>query len=225
MSRNKRSPLQSEIIVYIKEYIEKNHLTRGDKLPSQSELIETLQVSRSSLRESLKTLEAKNVLEVINGKGIYVNDGNPNIISASIEFRKEKESILELLEARQILEREILNLVILKATEEELDGIDRILQVLMAKYKLKEKQNEEDRAFHLEIYKCCHNRVMQQLMLSIDSLLAKLWDYPLGMHDPFTSTIPLHEELFSYIRLRDVKRAQHVNDRILQKVCEDIRRA
>ena len=67
-----RTSLQSEIIRYIQNYIQENNLKPGDRLPSQEKLIEMMGVSRTSLREAMKTLEARNVLEAKNGKGIYV---------------------------------------------------------------------------------------------------------------------------------------------------------
>lgn len=221
----KRTQLQSQIIEFIKQYIDENKLKSGDRLPSQEELINLMGVSRSSLREAIKTLEAKDILEVLNGKGIFIKNGSTNIISAQIEFRKEKESILELLEARRILEREIIHLVILNATEEELDEIGKILKVIMDKYHKGEKQNNSDKKFHLEIYNSCHNRIMNQLILSIYNLLENLWDFPLGMKDPFTKTMPLHEELYNCIRKRNVKKAQHINDKLIAMLCEDIKNA
>ena len=74
--REKRSPLQSEIIRFIQNYISENGLTQGDKLPSQEQLIAMMGVSRTSLREAVKTLEAKGILTVLNGKGIYIADNH-----------------------------------------------------------------------------------------------------------------------------------------------------
>lgn len=68
----KRVSLQSEIIEYIKNYIVENKLEAGDKLPSQMEMMEILGVSRASIREAFKTLEANNIVEIRNGKGVYV---------------------------------------------------------------------------------------------------------------------------------------------------------
>lgn len=223
MSYLKRLPLQSEIIQYIKQYIDDNNLKSGDRLPSQAELMELIGVSRSSIREAIKTLEAKDILEVKNGKGIFVKDESANTISAQIELGKEKETILELLEARKILEREIIHLVIQNATEEELDEIEKILKVIMDKYNRGEKQNIEDRQFHLAIYNACHNRIMNQLILSIDNLLKKLWEFPLGMEDPFTETMPLHRDLFNSIRKRNVKSAVSINDKIINMMYRDVK--
>ena len=68
----KRVSLQSEIIKYIQSYIEENDLKEGDRLPSQGQFIEMMQVSRTALREAVKTLEAEGIVEVKNGKGIFV---------------------------------------------------------------------------------------------------------------------------------------------------------
>jgi len=221
----KRVPLQSEIIEFIKNYVEENNLKSGDRLPSQNELIEMLGVSRTSLREAVKTLEAKNFLEVLNGKGIFLKNASSDILYTQIEFKKEKESILELLEVRRIIEKEIMSLIVKNATEEELDEIEKILNVVMDKYNKGEKQNKEDKEFHLAIYKFCHNKIMYQLIFSIEDMLSKLWNFPLGLEDPFIDTIPLHKELFDNIRKRDIKKAQAVNDKILNMMCDEVKKA
>ena len=103
-----RTSLQSEIIRYIQNYIQENNLKPGDRLPSQEKLIEMMGVSRTSLREAMKTLEARNVLEAKNGKGIYVGSQEINDLLRLIDFAKDKELLLDTLEVRKILEREIL---------------------------------------------------------------------------------------------------------------------
>ena len=107
-SKIQRTSLQSEIIRYIQNYIQENGLKPGDRLPSQEKLIEMMGVSRTSLREAMKTLEARNVLEAKNGKGIYVGSQEVNDLLRLIDFAKEKELLLDTLEVRKILEREIL---------------------------------------------------------------------------------------------------------------------
>ena len=109
-SKIQRTSLQSEIIRYIQNYIQENGLKPGDRLPSQEKLIEMMGVSRTSLREAMKTLEARNVLEAKNGKGIYVGSQEVNDLLRLIDFAKEKELLLDTLEVRKILEREILRM-------------------------------------------------------------------------------------------------------------------
>ena len=102
-------------------------------------------VSRTSLREAMKTLEARNVLEAKNGKGIYVGSQEVNDLLRLIDFAKEKELLLDTLEVRKILEREILRMVIHSVTQEELEELGAITRVLMAKFRRGEQQTAEDK--------------------------------------------------------------------------------
>lgn len=223
-SRIQRTPLQSEIIKYIQNYIEENNLKAGDKLPSQEEMIRMMGVSRTALREAMKTLEARNVLEACNGKGFYVSEGTGNIFPTLIDFTQEKENLLETLEVRKILEKEILRLVIHRATEEELDDLGETAKLLMDKFHRGERQTEVDKKFHYTIYRLSHNQVMYQLILSVSNVMDKFWKFPLNMEDPFLESLPLHWELYQSIRKKEVKKAQMINEQLLDAVYRDIQR-
>lgn len=221
-SKIQRTSLQSEIIRYIQNYIEDNGLKAGDKLPSQEQLIEMMGVSRTSLREAMKTLEARGVLEARNGKGIYVSEGKDNAFLTLLDFTQEKEQLLDALEVRKLLEREILRMVIHKATAEEIDELGEITKVLMDKYHQRVQQTAEDKKFHYTIYRLSHNKVMYQLILSLSSVMDKFWEFPLNMEDPFLESLPLHEELYIAIREKKVKKAQAINERLLDAIYRDI---
>lgn len=219
-----RTSLQLEIIRYIQNYIEENNLKAGDKLPSQEQLLEMMGVSRTSLREAMKTLEARNVLEVRNGKGVYVGNQKDNAFLTLIDFTLEKEKMLDALEVRKILEREILRMVIHTATDEELKELGGITKILMDKFHKGEKQNEEDKKFHYTIYHLSHNEIMYQLILSISNVMDKFWEFPLNMEDPFLESLPLHEKLYQAICEKNVKKAQAINEQLLDAVYRDIKK-
>ncbi len=219
----KRTPLQSEIIRYIQEYMEENGLKAGDRLPSQEQLIRMMGVSRTALREAVKTLEARGVLTVKNGKGIYVGQGEDSVFLSLLDFAREKEQLLEALEVRKILEREILRMVIYRATPEELADLGEITKTLMDRFRRGEKQTEVDKQFHYTIYRLSHNQVMYQLILSISSIMDKFWEFPLNMEDPFRESLPLHENLYYAICEKKVRTAQAINEKLLDAVYRDIR--
>ncbi len=222
MAGIQRVPLQSEIIQFLYRYIQDNQFRPGDRLPSQEKMVEMMGVSRTALREAIKTLEARDVLETINGKGIYVKNLSSENILTQLEFTREKELLLEVLEARKILEREIVTLVVKNITEEELDALGDVLKVILEKYHQGKRQNMEDKKFHYMVYEYSHNRIMQQLILSIRGAMDKLWEFPLNMESPFTETIPLHEKFYEALRARNLKKAQFYNSEILDKVVQDI---
>lgn len=219
----KRVPLQHEIISCIREYIEKHELKPGDKLPSQAALVEMLGVSRTALREAIKILEAKDVLEAKNGKGIYVKENYLSGLANQIEFSKEKDTLIELLEVRGILEKEIIKRVVQNATDEEMDELGRILNVLMEKYNRNEKQNKEDKAFHYKIYSMSHHQTIQSLVMFLSDSMDEMWEFPLNMKSPFIDTIPLHADLYEALKERNVKKAKEINNQILNMMLKELR--
>ena len=103
-----RKPLQAEIIARIRGYIEQRGLKEGDALPSQMEMVDLFGVSRSSIREALKTLEALDVVRVINGRGVFVRHVDTRMILARAFDIRKKEHFLEILGVRKLLEDEII---------------------------------------------------------------------------------------------------------------------
>ncbi|MSS08507.1 FadR family transcriptional regulator [Clostridium sp. WB02_MRS01] len=219
-----RVSLQLEIIRYIQNYIEENDLKAGDKLPSQEQLLEMMGVSRTSLREAVKTLEARNVLEARNGKGVFVGNQKDSGFLSLIDFTMEKGELLNVLEVRKILEHGILPMVIHRATEEELKELGGIVKILMEKFHQGLRQTEEDKQFHYMIYRLSHNEIMYKLILSISSVMDQFWEFPLNMEEPFFESMPLHETLYQAICERNVKKAQAINEQLLDVVYRDIQK-
>jgi len=220
--REKRVPLQSEIIRFIQNYISDNGLRQGDKLPSQEQLISMMGVSRTSLREAVKTLEAKGVLTVLNGKGIYIASSQSDVLQFTLDMTEQKESLLELVDIRRALEREILRLAVQKVTDAELDTLEEVKDTLLSKYYRGEDQAKEDWLFHRMIYSFANNKTMEHLISTLLEGFEIFWKHPLDMKDPFTETIPLHGDLFNALRQRNVRLAQTINDEILDRVRTDI---
>ena len=218
-------PLQSQIVSFFNNYIQDNNLKEGDRLPSQAELAKMMNVSVVSVREAVKTLEAKNILNVQNGKGVFVKKYSDSPLSAQIEFKKEKESFIDLIHIRKVLEKEVLSKLIKYATEEEIEELGDITAKLMQKYNARLPQTMEDRRFHFLTYEYCHSDVLKKLIMSIYDMLIKFQEYPLHLADPFTKTIPLHEQLFFAIRERKIKKAQAINNEILNHLLKDIQNA
>ena len=223
MNKIQRVPLQHEIIEYIRNYMQEQALKPGDKLPSQSELMEMMGVSRTALREAIKTLEAKGVLEVKNGKGVYVAEDFKEALCNQLSFTKEKEDLIQMLEVRGALEREMLKMIVQKASDEELAELGRIVEVLMDKYRRGVRQNEEDEAFHNMLYRLCHHAMFEQMLDFLHNQMKHMWQFPLNMKDPFTATIPLHEELYKALCERNARKAIEINKTILKMEIQEIK--
>lgn len=87
-----------ELIKYIKEH----NLKKGDRLPTEKELTNLLGVSRTSVREALKILKGNDIIEIVHGSGIYVNDIDGLLLSDYDSDHEYKEVLLRLKELAQV---------------------------------------------------------------------------------------------------------------------------
>src|SRR5512135_1083989 len=90
------------------EYIEAQHLKPGDLLPSETSLAGSFGVSRPVIREALKNLEGKGIIEIVNGKGALVKpiDSDPLRLFFQRAMHLEKDAIIDLMEVRKGIEVE-----------------------------------------------------------------------------------------------------------------------
>lgn len=219
MKAIKNVSIQDQVVQSVRSYIENNKLKSGDKLPSQVEMAKILGVSRPSLRESLKKLEAFDVIEVKVGKGVYVKDPNSDPL---LWKERERKVIIQALQLRKILEREIIKLVIESATKAELKVIGGYIEAALVKHSKGEDQNEEDHLFHNSLYKSCHSPLMLDIVKSVSSIFELFWNYPLDMPKPFMDTIPLHKLTFDMICEKNAEKAIMYNDQAIEIVINEI---
>lgn len=100
--------IHEAIVTELVNYIKNNNLQKNDKLPSERKLVEILQVSRPSVREALKILEANNVIEIKHGSGIYIKSENGLAFTEYDTNTKTRDVLLKLkklAEARLMIEK------------------------------------------------------------------------------------------------------------------------
>ena len=96
--KNLKSPkLYFQVYDALREYIIKNNLKPGDKMPTEAEMTEALGVSRNVLREGIKTLEIIGVLSSKPGVGMIINSFNSNFLSSCIYQKFDCKMLLLLL--------------------------------------------------------------------------------------------------------------------------------
>ncbi|WP_220127073.1 FadR/GntR family transcriptional regulator [Halobacillus locisalis] len=112
----------------LQSYIERNHLKPGDKLPSERELSEQLQVGRSSIREAFRAMELLGLIETRRGEGTFMRAYRPyHMVELLSNFLlNESRTREELVTAKQMLEKEVLTLLVGKLSDDQLKEVDRI---------------------------------------------------------------------------------------------------
>lgn len=203
-----RVMLHESIVNEIKRYISDNNLKPGDRLPNQEAFTKMLGVSRTSLREALRTLQALHLIEVVNGKGIFVKEKDNYKIEATVNVEDEKQSLLYILEVRTGIEVLAVKLAAERATPEDIARMEESVKKIKEKSARGECHPNEDKEFHNAIYVAAKNPILIEMMQNMYEVIDKLWQNPLGVGKAFNEIANLHEELLEHIKAKNPKKAE-----------------
>ena len=155
--------LYDNISAQIEESI--RSMVTGEKLPSERTLSAQYGVSRNVLREALRSLSEKGLLEIKPGKGIYVaNLENEKVVNrlGTMLLKNQnsyRNNFIDIIEARSILETIVFEMAADRATEEDLKSIIAIWYKMGRCKGNVELFNQYDLQFHLRIAEATHNSV------------------------------------------------------------------
>jgi len=149
----------------IKAYILENGLKAGDALPPETELAIQLNISRNSVREAVKALEALGILESRPGTGLFVREFNFDAIVNNLAYGTlfELQHLSNVLEVRLHLESGMIERVIEKFTPEQVQRLRTILDQMRRAAEEGHYSEEADRAFH----RCLYDNVDNPLLWNI----------------------------------------------------------
>jgi GntR family transcriptional regulator, transcriptional repressor for pyruvate dehydrogenase complex len=213
-----RVMLSDSIVKEVKNYIVENNLKQGDKLPNQEQLCKIFGVSRTSLREALRTLKAIDIIDIKNGKGIYIKEQNvvnPNEYFTDMD---EKNRIQCILETRRIVEGAAIKLAIQRATDDDIMIIESHLNLMSEKIKNGINSPEEDMNFHKAILNASKNPILIQYALQIYELLDFAWHNSGELGKALNIGLDYHIALFKSIKNRNVKEAEKTYNKILSEI-------
>lgn len=165
----KPKKIYEEIVEQIKELMAEGDLKPGDKLLSERELAERLQVSRASVREALRALEMMGFVEIRTGEGTFVRESCTDAIIQPLAMfiSIERGNFFEIYEVRKIFETAAARLAAERATPEEIQKIEEALWQMEANMSDYEKGEHLDTAFHYAIAEATHNSWLVRLMRTI----------------------------------------------------------
>ncbi|TDG00597.1 FadR/GntR family transcriptional regulator [Paenibacillus piri] len=199
----------------IKEQIVSGALKPGEKLPSTKELAERFQVGRSTLREALSALKAMGLVEIHQGEGSYVRSIEPQTVDLPVfdALLMNRETVIELIEARKALEISNAALAAEKRTDEDLQKFEAVLGKMEQVLGDEEEGERSDMLFHLTLAEATHNAIMARLLDSISTQMqvAIRETRRLQMYANKTVSTQLwqeHKAIFEAIRSRDASAAQ-----------------
>ena len=171
MSRIRKTKISDSVLEEIRRQILDGELREGDKLPCQDLLAAKMGVSRSSLREALQSLSLVGAIEQRPGVGTVVKHRANALLAGKIDrLSASGFSFLDLLETRHLLEVNLIDLVVVRITDQELQLLEQSIQ--NAYFIIKEGRNgdyyQEDLSFHILLAQASHNLFLAHLISVIN---------------------------------------------------------
>lgn len=192
--------LAEQVADVIMNLIQETPYKAGDKLPTEKELCESTGAGRNTVREALKILASRNVLEIRQGAGTFVSEkqGIPDDPLGFSMVNDHVKLTKDLLQVRIMLEPQIAALAAQCAKEHEIKELEEILEEMEAAMKKREDYSELDTKFHTKIAQCTHNIVMENLLPVIGKGVA-VFAKEVAQTE-YDRTWISHRKIFCYIR-------------------------
>ncbi|MCI1914721.1 MAG: GntR family transcriptional regulator [Bifidobacteriaceae bacterium] len=157
----------------IKSYILQHQLTPGDPLPTETELCDALQTSRSSIREAIRKLEALHIVSVQHGRGMFVGDLSLDPLVETLSFKammphgNDFAGLRSVVQLRHYLDLGCAQTVVSSLEGTRQPGLEAITEKMAELAKKGKTFLTEDITFHMGLMQTLHNDVAQQLVQSL----------------------------------------------------------
>jgi GntR family transcriptional regulator, transcriptional repressor for pyruvate dehydrogenase complex len=217
----RRNKVYEEVAKQIERLIFKK-LRPGDKLPSERELAEMLQVSRSSIRDAIRGLELMGLVEPRQGAGTIVREASSeslvNPFANALKHRQELVS--ELLDFRKMLEPPLAARAATNASPDEISEMEEILQRQEATLSRGEASIAEDAEFHYSVALASGNSVVLKVLDILMDLLRETRERSLQVSGRPQKSLAGHRRILAAIKRHDGEAAKAAMRRHIEDVEE-----
>ena len=217
--------LSGQVLLQIEKMITER-FPLGAHLPTEDELAEQFRVSRIVIREAMKILEDRGVVEVRAGRGTIVVPAKSDRVKSSL-YRLIRSSgtpmlqeMLQLLELRGVLEESAAGLAAVRATEVDLAEAEAALKS-MREGTVAEVVHAADLQFHIAIARASGNRFFEIVLEPLTEVFLK----QIQLTDKLNRGVEYHSEILKAIQRHDPVAARLAVRRLLNFTQKDIRKA
>ncbi len=206
----KKSSISEDIVDNLLTLIRERELRPGDKLPPERELATMMQVSRPSLREALRALAIMNVIEIRQGDGTYVTSLEPKLLMSHLDFvfALTDTALLELFEARRILEPSMAALAAVRITDAELAELGECLDRSLKLADDPEAFAAADLELHERIAAAAGNNILERYMVGISQLGRVSRRRTVALPGMIAQTVQDHLAIVAAMQARDAVAAR-----------------
>lgn len=223
--------LSEQVSERLMQYIMANNLKAGDKLPNELALAQELGVGRSTVREGIRALVSRNILQSRRGAGTFVVEEKVGVSEDPLGFAfiEDKQRLArDLMEMRLMIEPRIAAMAAKNATRQEMEEIAGLARETEDLILAGQEHNEKDVEFHSKIAAASKNLVAPTILPVIQSSISIFIDVTASQLR--RETIDTHRAIVNAICRRDEMGANdamylhliHNRQLIMQKLGDDI---
>lgn len=223
------SRMSEAIVDQIKTLIRSNRLRPGDRLPSERELCERMGVSRVTVREALRILEAGGLVEIRVGArgGAFVTTPSSARLGAGLAdlITLAPITAVEVTEARLVFELGIIPMIVERATDDDITGLRTLTREHITALRRGEYTMAKSAEFHVRVAACTHNAAIEMLVHSFHGpLLMSLRDAATAAPLMGQRGVYEHRDIVEAIAARDADKATDIMHRHLSRTARRLAR-
>lgn len=207
LSKINEKTVVERIVEQITENIIEGKLKPGDKIPTEVELINSFGVGRNSVREAIKMMSAMGILEIRRGDGTYISEEVSSSVFDSIVYSLiyKQSSKREILEIREMIEIDILEIAIDNITDEDITELEKIHTDFINTIKENnfEKAAELDLKFHFAIIDATRNRLLIRISRALFNLFFTSIKETLEKYQVYQGGHKTHEAMIEILKNKD----------------------
>lgn len=211
--------IYEQVVLRIRTMLHSGIIKVGDKLPPERDLAQTFQVSRSSIREAIRSLQEKGIVESRRGNGTFVVDAGDIITPFAEAVTEQRIYLLQIMEFRQAIEPMMAGVAARNATLEQLAAIKAIMQEKSLEPPVG-KPWDQDMQFHCAIAEASGNPLFTQALCNAKAALEETREAPLQSPERREKSCVMHKEIFEAIVDGDEALASDAMRRHLAQVHE-----
>ena len=204
--------LSHKIISQITDNVVQGRLKPGDKLPPERELAEQFRVSRTVIRDAVKTLAGRGLLQVKHGRGIFIATAEESMAGClealSNMLGLQDTGVRDLFEVRKVLETRGAELAAEERRPQQLDRLRKIVEDAYQHLEDVPVLSKRDAQFHVAVAEASQNLVLMRIMLALLDLLAKVRLESLSIPGRGRLSLIEHEQIIEAIEAQDPYKAR-----------------
>ena len=208
----------------IRESIIATGLAAGEKLPTESMLMAEHSVSRSTIREAMKILQAENIVEIRHGRGSFVasNTGRSKD-PLGLSFANSAKLLPDLMEVRLLMEPSIAEIAAVRRTESDLQEMEKYLRQMIELGRHGADYHTCDFQFHISVAKATHNGVLDRIFPVILEGIETGYAQTAHIEGSFERAIDYHQRILEAIREQNSAEAGCLTQMHIRQTLRDIR--